>query len=106
MAEQVPEEVKSDRLRRLQGAIDREYAKFREGCVGQTFEVLFERRGRYAGQLAGRSPYLLPVQVIAPESMIGDVAEVAISGVSANSLFGALAGARARAEPAMADAES
>jgi tRNA-2-methylthio-N6-dimethylallyladenosine synthase len=106
MAEQVPDEVKSDRLRRLQGAIDRQYAAFREGCVGQTFEVLFERSGRYPGQLAGRSPYLLPVQVIAPESMIGDIAEVAISGVSANSLFGALADVRALAEPALADAES
>ena len=55
---------------------------------------------------AGRSPYLLPVQVIAPESMIGDIAEVTISGVSANSLFGDLASHRARAEPALADAEN
>ncbi len=106
MAEQVADAVKSDRLRRLQGVIDRQYAAFRESCVEQTFEVLFERRGRHPGQLAGRSPYLLPVQVIAPESMIGDIAEVTISGVSANSLFGALAGARAPAEPALADAES
>ena len=63
MADQVSEEAKSDRLRRLQAAIDRQYRAFREDCVGQTFDVLFERRGRHPGQFAGRSPYLLPVQV-------------------------------------------
>ena len=105
MAEQVAEEVKSDRLRRLQSAIDRQYADFRQGCVGRRFEVLFERRGRHPGQLAGRSPYLLPVQVIAPESMIGEIADVAISGVGANSLFGVLADACAGAKPALAGAE-
>jgi tRNA-2-methylthio-N6-dimethylallyladenosine synthase len=88
---QVPEDVKSERLQRLQKAIDRHYAGFRARCVGRTFDVLFERAGRYPGQLAGRSPYLLPVQVMAPASMIGDIAPVKITEVSANSLFGALA---------------
>jgi tRNA-2-methylthio-N6-dimethylallyladenosine synthase len=106
MAGQVADEAKSDRLKRLQGAIDRQYAAFRQGCVGRTFEVLFERRGRHPGQLAGRSPYLLPVQVIAPESMIGEIAVVAISGVSANSLFGVLADDRVQAKPALVGAES
>ena len=32
-------------------------------CVGQTFDVLFEKPGRHPGQLVGRSPYLQPVQV-------------------------------------------
>ncbi|MGE0036685.1 MAG: tRNA (N6-isopentenyl adenosine(37)-C2)-methylthiotransferase MiaB [Xanthobacteraceae bacterium] len=106
MAEQVADEAKSERLRRLQGAIDRQYAAFRQGCVGRNFEVLFERRGRHPGQLAGRSPYLLPVQVIAPESMIGEIAVVAISGVGANSLFGGLANDRVQAKPALVGAES
>jgi tRNA-2-methylthio-N6-dimethylallyladenosine synthase len=105
MAEQVADEVKSDRLRRLQAAIDRQYADFRQSCVGRSFRVLFERRGRHPGQLAGRSPYLLPVQVIAPESMIGEIADVAISGVGANSLFGVLADACAGAKPVLAGAE-
>jgi tRNA-2-methylthio-N6-dimethylallyladenosine synthase len=91
MAGQVAEEVKTERLQRLQQAIDRQYAAFRSQCVGQTFDVLFERNGRYPGQLAGRSPYLLPVQVMAPSSMIGEIARVRITEASANSLFGALA---------------
>ncbi len=91
MPDQVAEDVKSERLQRLQQAIDRQYAKFRAQCVGRTFDVLFERNGRYPGQLAGRSPYLLPVQVMAPSSLIGDVAPVTITEMSANSLFGVLA---------------
>ena len=105
MAGQVPEDVKSERLRRLQGAIDRQYAAFRVQCVGRTFDILFERRGRYPGQLAGRSPYLLPVQVMAPETMIGEIAAVTITDFSANSLFGALAANRAHAYPVLAAAE-
>ena len=63
MDDQVDEETKSDRLHRLQAAIDRNQAAFNRRCLGRTFAVLFERPGRYSGQLVGRSPYLQPVQV-------------------------------------------
>jgi len=53
--------------------------------------VLFDRPGRHPGQVAGRSPYLQPVQVMAPTSLIGEVVPVRIIGVGSNSLFGALA---------------
>ncbi len=104
LAEQVPDEVKSERLQRLQGAVDRHYAAFRASCVGRTFEVLFERAGRHPGQVVGRSPYLLPVQVAAPASMIGEIAAVTITGVGPNSLFGAIANERVCAGPVPADA--
>jgi tRNA-2-methylthio-N6-dimethylallyladenosine synthase len=105
MAEQVPDEVKSERLHRLQRSIDRHAAAFRARCLGRTFDVLFERPGRYSGQLVGRSPYLQPVQVMAPATMIGDIAAVTITEISANSLFGKLAHERACAEPILAAAE-
>ena len=60
-------------------------------CVGMTFDVLFEKPGRHPGQIVGRSPYLQPVPVIAPTSMIGEIAPVTIIEVRSNSLFGALA---------------
>jgi tRNA-2-methylthio-N6-dimethylallyladenosine synthase len=53
--------------------------------------VLFERPGRHPGQIVGRSPYLQPVQVEAPRSLIGAIASVTITEVASNSLFGALA---------------
>ena len=97
--EQVEEEKKSDRLRRLQGAIDRNQADFNRRCVGRRFSVLFERPGRHSGQLVGRSPYLQPVQVEAPPSLIGEIAAVTIIEIASNSLFGALAPEPVRAGP-------
>ena len=91
MAEQVPEDVKSERLQRLQRLIDRQQAAFNARCVSRTFDVLFEKPGRYAGQIVGRSPYLQPVQVMADAALIGTIAPATITEVSANSLFGTLA---------------
>ena len=91
MAEQIDEAVKSERLARLQRAIDASQAKFNHTCLGRRFEVLFERPGRHAGQLVGRSPYLQPVQVTAPPSLIGEIAAVTITEIGSNSLFGTLA---------------
>jgi tRNA-2-methylthio-N6-dimethylallyladenosine synthase len=96
MREQVNEDTKSERLRLLQAEIDRQQDAFNQGCVGRTFDVLFEKIGRYGGQLVGRSPYLQPVQIMAPPSMIGTVASVTITEVASNSLFGTLAHAPAR----------
>jgi len=91
MTGQIDEAIKSERLQRLQQAIDESQAKFNRSCLGRTFEVLFERGGRHAGQLVGRSPYLQPVQATAPESLIGEMAAVTITEIGSNSLFGTLA---------------
>jgi tRNA-2-methylthio-N6-dimethylallyladenosine synthase len=101
MAEQIDEAVKADRLRRLQAAIDRNQAHFNRRCLGRTVSVLFERRGRHSGQIVGRSPYLQPVQIEAPASLIGEIAPVTITEIASNSLFGALA-----RQPALAGAEA
>src|SRR5712672_2468451 len=86
--DQVDEAVKVERLARLQAEIDRHQDAFNARCVGRTFEVLFEKPGRLPGQLVGRSPYLQPVHVMAPPSLIGEVAAVAVNAMAANSLFG------------------
>jgi tRNA-2-methylthio-N6-dimethylallyladenosine synthase len=103
MADQIGDEVKAERLHRLQAAIDRHQAAFNARCRGRTFEVLFEKPGRHAGQIVGRSPYLQPVQVMGPSTMIGDIAAVTITEISANSLFGALAQTRSNAEPMLVE---
>jgi tRNA-2-methylthio-N6-dimethylallyladenosine synthase len=103
MDAQVDEAVKSERLGRLQAAIDRNQEAFNRGCLGRSFTVLFERPGRYAGQIVGRSPYLQPVQVEAPLSLIGASADVTVTEIASNSLFGALA-QKTINEPALAGA--
>jgi tRNA-2-methylthio-N6-dimethylallyladenosine synthase len=90
MADQLDEATKSERLYRLQDAIDRNQARFNRRCLGQTLSVLFERRGRRDGQIVGRSPYLQAVQADAPASLIGEIASVKITDVGSNSLFGTL----------------
>jgi len=89
--DQVPEAVKDERLYRLQHDITARQNAFLKKQQGITFDVLFEKTGRHAGQIVGRSPYLQPVQVMAPTSLIGEVAAVRITEVGSNSLFGELA---------------
>src|SRR6185503_10225296 len=93
--EQLPEAVKDERLQR---EIDRHQDAFMARCEGQTFDVLFERTGRHPGQIVGRSPYLQPVQVMAPATLIGELAPVRITDVAPNSLFGKLVNAPRRAD--------
>jgi tRNA-2-methylthio-N6-dimethylallyladenosine synthase len=90
-SDQIDERVKSERLTRLQEAIDRGQAAFNASCVGRTMSVLLKKPGRLPGQLVGRSPYLQPVQVMASSSLIGAIVDVSVSATGANSLFGALA---------------
>jgi tRNA-2-methylthio-N6-dimethylallyladenosine synthase len=105
MPEQVPEQVKSERLYRLQAAIERHQARFNAQFLGRTVDVLFEKSGRHPGQTVGRSPYLQPVQVVAPRAMIGEIAPVTITQIGSNSLFGALAQAPSTGGPVLASLE-
>jgi len=91
MKDQVADAVKSERLQRLQQKIERHRAAFNAQCLGRSLDVLFEKPGRHPGQVAGRSPYLQPVQVMAPSSLIGEIRTVSITGIGTNSLFGSLA---------------
>jgi tRNA-2-methylthio-N6-dimethylallyladenosine synthase len=87
---QIGEREKAERLAQLQVAIERHRQKLNADCRGRTFSVLFEKLGRHPGQLAGRSPYLQPVQVMAPADLIGEFADVTITDIGPNSLFGTL----------------
>ena len=87
---QVDEAVKSERLQALQALLTEQQRAFNRSCEGQTMSLLLERKGRFDGQLVGRSPWLQAVQVEAPESMIGQIATVHISKIGTNSLFATL----------------
>ena len=88
--DQVAEPEKVERLAQLQERLEQHRQAFNTQCRGQVFPVLFERHGRLPGQLVGRSPYLQPVQVMAPTSLIGEIADVEITAIGSNSLFGTL----------------
>ncbi len=65
MENQVPEQVKAERLAELQAELSRQQLAFNEASIGRQMPVLFERAGREAGQISGRSPYMQAVHVIA-----------------------------------------
>jgi tRNA-2-methylthio-N6-dimethylallyladenosine synthase len=90
MEAQVPEDVKIDRLHRLQALITRQQRAFNASFIGKRLDVLLEKPGRLAGQLAGKSPYLQAVQVMAPAALLGQVVPVTVTEMGSNSLFGAL----------------
>ena len=89
-ADQVPEVVKEERLGRLQELLNLQQRTFNGGCVGRTLPVLFEKDGRFEGQVVGRSPYLQPIHVVADHSLVGSLVDVEIEAAMANSLSGQL----------------
>jgi tRNA-2-methylthio-N6-dimethylallyladenosine synthase len=88
---QVPEDVKSARLQALQALLGAQQDEFNAACAGRVLSVLFEKPGRKEGQGVGRTPYLQPVHVNGAASLIGQLADVRIDAVHANSLKGTLA---------------
>jgi len=86
--DQVPEPLKAERLRRLQELLEAQQRAFNLSQVGKTLPVLLEKPGRHPGQLVGRSPYLQPVHVLAPQRLIGALLPLLIRGAEPNSLAG------------------
>ncbi len=98
--DQIGEDVKSARLAQLQDLLGSQQKAFNESCVGKTLPILFERSGRNAGQIIGRSPYLQPVHAQADESLLGRIVQVKISGAGPNSLSGVIKNADQTGETA------
>ena len=92
MPGQVAEEIKTERLARLNALLDEQAHAFNAATVGRTLPVLFEKPGRRDGQIIGRSPYLQAVWVEGPQSLIGSIARVHIDASARNSLAGTLVG--------------
>lgn len=87
---QVPDDIASERLQRLQALITRQQREVQDEMVGRTVNVLFEKPGRLEGQMVGKSEYLHAVHVQSRELKAGDLAKVRILSSGKNSLAGAL----------------
>ncbi len=91
LEDQVPEDVKSERLERLQALLFSQQTAFQKACVGREIDLLIEKPGRLPGQVVGRSPWLQPVIVDAKASQIGDIIKVRITAAGTNSLHAEVA---------------
>lgn len=86
--DQLSEEVKSERLARLQQLILEQQTSFNQSHVGGKLEVLLEKSGRHAGQLTGKSQYMQAVHIDGDQELIGKIIQVDIKKLSSNSLAG------------------
>lgn len=86
MGNQIPEDVKSERLQRLQALLNEQQEAFNASCIGREMEILLEKKGRREGQLIGRSPWLQSVVVDEALGNIGDMVHVEVTEAHPNSL--------------------
>ena len=87
---EVEEQVKSDRLARLQALLSRQQKQAQNDMIGRTVRVLFEKPGRLPDQMIGKSEYLHAVHTTGKDLRPGDLRQVKIVKSEANSLQGAL----------------
>ena len=89
MEDQIPRELMDDRLQRLQERINAHQLAFNQSKVGADTDVLVERKGRNAGQMIGRSPWLQSVHVDT-DAQPGDILSVTLIAAGPNSMTGAV----------------
>lgn len=91
---QVEESVKSARLQELQALLNVQQHAFNEDCAGKVMPALFEKAGKKPGQIAGKTPYMQTVNVMAShvgqDRLIGEILPVKITSGQPNSLIGEL----------------
>lgn len=88
--DQVEEAVKTARLHELQALISTQQRAIQDQMVGKTVSVLFEKQGRFDGQMVGKSEYLHAVHVEHANAQIGELKNIRITSSGTNSLAGEL----------------
>ena len=85
---QVAEDVKRERLARLQALLSDQQRAFNAAQIGALLPVLVAGNGRLPGQKHGRSPYLQSVHFADAAVREGEMVTVRIKSASQNSLTG------------------
>jgi len=89
--EQVPENIKNDRLSILQQELGKQQFEFNMSCIGKNMEVLFTSEGKLNNQIVGKTPYMQSVHILNPsKDLLGSILNVKITKASMSSLSGEL----------------
>ena len=88
---QIDEDVKSERLARLQALLQEQQKAFNQSLIGRTLDILVEGTSRGQDGLFGRAPYLQGTHFKGDESLVGTIVKVKIEDAGLNSLSGTLA---------------
>ncbi len=85
---QIPENVKIERLARLQDLLAIQQSAFNMSKIGQILPVLFDREGRQDGQLLGKTPYLQSLYATADARLSGEIVNVCVTRAFQNGVSG------------------
>ena len=85
---QVPELIKQERLARLQALVHEQQTAFNQSFMGKTIKVLFDRDGKFDGQLLGKGEHMQSVYVKEAPGLRGAIADVKITAGFLNSVTG------------------
>jgi len=93
MKNQIPEDVKTNRLNRLQALTDKQQTEFNAKLKNKTTQVLVENTLEKINGLFGKTPYLQSVKVKMPKkanlnSYIGKIINIRINQTSIKTLIG------------------
>ena len=88
MEDQIPREIMDERLQRLQERINDHQLAFNRSKVGIDTQILVERKGKFDGQMIGRTPWLQSVHVDT-HAALGDIVDVTLVAAGPNSMAGA-----------------
>lgn len=93
--DQIDENIKSERLARLQALLKEQQTEFNNSVIGKTLPVLVEASGKNADTVFGRSPYMQAVQVNIGEkdikNLIGRIVNVKLNEGGPFNIQGVLA---------------
>jgi tRNA-2-methylthio-N6-dimethylallyladenosine synthase len=100
--DQVPEEVKNARMRRLMDTLTAQQLRFNQSKIGTVQKVLFDRPGRKEKQMVGRSPFMQSVVLENAVQYNQQLVDVQITEAYAQSLKGEVVGTPSVVIPAKA----
>ena len=86
MPDQIPENIKKQRLKVLDGLLIEIQREFNESCIGKTFECLREGSDKTGKKLIYRSPFMQ--QIIVDASKAGALENIKITTANRSSLRG------------------
>lgn len=88
--EQVEPAIQAERLTKLQDLLSEYQFAVQKSSIGKTCRVLFEKEGRFEGQLVGKNEHFQVVYGELPKEFIGRVGDMKIKDANINTLHGEL----------------
>lgn len=86
--DQIPDDVMTERLVRIQALLSQQQDEINQQSIGRACSVLFEKEGKYLGQILGKNEFGQPVCALGTSDHIGKILPVKITRLSGTTLVG------------------